>query len=104
MSTVAYPHIEITGDGHARILGTGFKVRMLAEEHQLSGADAIELQRAHPHLSLSQVYSALAYYYDNKEEIDREIADLRAMAEHMRREQGESILARKLREMGKELP
>jgi uncharacterized protein (DUF433 family) len=104
MSTVAHPHIEISADGHARIRGTGFKVRMLAEEHLITGADAMELQRGHPHLTLSQVYSALAYYYDHKDEFDREIEELRAFAEEMRAKQGESLLAKKLREMGKELP
>jgi uncharacterized protein (DUF433 family) len=104
MSTVAHPHIEITTDGHARIRGTGFKVRMLAEEHLITGADAMELQRGHPHLTLGQIYSALAYYYDHKEEFDREIEKFREFAEQMRAQQGESLLAKKLREMGKELP
>jgi uncharacterized protein (DUF433 family) len=104
MSTVAHPHIEITADGHARIRGTGFKVRMLAEEHLITGADAMELQRGHPHLTLSQVYSALAYYYDHKDEFDGEIEELREFAEQVRAKQGESLLAKKLRELGKELP
>jgi uncharacterized protein (DUF433 family) len=104
MSAVAHPHIEITNDGHARIRGTGFKVRMLAEEHLITGADAMELQRGHPHLTLSQVYSALAYYYDHKDKFDREIEELREFAEEMRAKQGESLLAKKLRELGKELP
>jgi uncharacterized protein (DUF433 family) len=104
MSTVAHPHVEITADGHARIRGTGFKVRMLAEEHLITGADAMDLQRGHPHLTLSQVYGALAYYYDHKEAFDREIEELREFAEQMRAEQGESLLAKKLRELGKELP
>jgi hypothetical protein len=42
MGKLAYPHIELTIDGEARIVGTGFKVRMLAEEHLATGADAIE--------------------------------------------------------------
>lgn len=104
MSTVAYPHIEITSDGHARIRGTGFKVRMLAEEHLITGAEAKELQLGHPHLTLSQIYSGLAYYYDHKEAFDREIGELRELAERMRAEQGESLLAKKLRELGKDLP
>jgi uncharacterized protein (DUF433 family) len=104
MSTVAHPHIEIAADGHARIRGTGFKVRMLAEEHLVTGADAKELQKGHPHLTLAQIYSALAYYYDHKEAFDHEIEELREFAEQMRAQQGESLLAKKLREMGKELP
>jgi uncharacterized protein (DUF433 family) len=104
MSTVTNPYVETTADGHARIRGTGFKVRMLAEEHQITGADAKELQRGHPQLSLSQVYGGLAYYYEHKEEFDREIERLRELAEQMQAEQGESLLAKKLRSLGKELP
>ena len=103
MSTVAHPHIEVTTDGHARIRGTGFKVRIVAEEH-LTGASPEQLQRCHPQLTLSQIYSALAYYYDHKEVFDEEIERLRTLAEKMRAEQGESLLANKLRELGKELP
>jgi uncharacterized protein (DUF433 family) len=104
MSKVAHPHIEITSDGHARIRGTGYKVRMLAEEHLASGADAMELHRGHPQLSLGQIYSALAYYYDHKDAFDREIEQLRDVAERMQREQGESALVSKLRALGRELP
>jgi uncharacterized protein (DUF433 family) len=104
MSKVAHPHIEITSDGHARIRGTGYKVRMLAEEHLASGADAMELHCGHPQLSLGQIYSALAYYYDHKDAFDREIEQLRDVAERMQREQGESGLVSKLRALGRELP
>jgi uncharacterized protein (DUF433 family) len=103
MSTVAYPHIEITSDGHARIRGTGFKVRILAEEY-LGGASPKKLQRWHPQLTLSQVYSGLAYYYDHKQKFDEEMAELNRFAEELRARQGESLLAKKLREMGWELP
>jgi hypothetical protein len=46
----------------------------------------------------------LAYYYDHKEEFDREIEELREFVEQMRAKQGESLLAKKVRELGKELP
>ena len=84
MSAIAYPHVELTSDGKARIAGTGFKVRMLAEEHRATGADAIELQRNHPHLTLGQVYGALAYYHDHKDEIDGEIEALKRAEESLR--------------------
>jgi uncharacterized protein (DUF433 family) len=32
-----------------------------------------ELVREFPHLTLAQVYDALSYYYDHKEEIDQEM-------------------------------
>jgi uncharacterized protein (DUF433 family) len=103
MSTVVHPQIEISKDGHARIRGTGFKVRILAEEY-LSGVTPVELCEWHPHLTLSQIHAALSYYYDHQQEFDQEIAKLKRFAEEFRAQQGESLLAKKLREMGKELP
>jgi uncharacterized protein (DUF433 family) len=103
MSTVSYPHIEIRETGEARIEGTGFKVRMLVEEY-LTEVSAEEIQREHPHLSLGQIHSALAYYHDHKRQIDQEIAELTRFAEGFRVEQGESLLAKKFRELGMELP
>jgi uncharacterized protein (DUF433 family) len=104
MSTVAYPHIEVRPNGKPYITGTGFKVRVLVEEYLARGVEAIELQQSHPNLTLAQIYSALAYYHDHKEEVDREIEELREFAAQARAEQGESLLAKKLREMGRELP
>ncbi|MEA5567249.1 hypothetical protein [Anabaena sp. UHCC 0399] len=34
--------------------------------------------REYPHLSLAQVYAALAYYYANQEVMDQEIANYQA--------------------------
>lgn len=104
MSTVAYPHIEIREDGKPRIAGTGFKVRVLVEEYLTTGQDAHELQAGHPHLTLAQIYSALAYYHDHKDEMDREIEELNRLVEEMRAEQGESLFEKKLRDRGFEKP
>ena len=38
----------------------------------LMGMTAEEIQRELPHLSLAQVFDALAFYLDHREEIDRE--------------------------------
>lgn len=100
---VDYPHIEVL-HGKPRIRGTGFKVRVLVQEYLATGHNAHELQTGHPQLSLAQIYSALAYYHDHKDKFDREIDELNHLAEEMRAEQGESILVKKLRELGKELP
>jgi hypothetical protein len=77
-------------------------VRILAEEY-LSGVRVEELQQWHPHLTLSQVHGALSHYFDNKEAFDAEIAELTRLVEEFRYQRGESLLAKKLREMGKEL-
>lgn len=104
MSTVSYPHIEMRKNGRLYIAGTPFKVREIAKLHLAYGWSAEEIQRELPGLTLGQAYAALGYYYDHREELDREIAAGYALAEKMRAEQGESPLAAKLRAMGQELP
>ncbi|MCX5933497.1 MAG: DUF433 domain-containing protein, partial [Pseudanabaena sp. LacPavin_0818_WC45_MAG_42_6] len=39
------------------------------------GADAVEIARRISHLSLAQVYAALAYYHVNRAEIEAELAE-----------------------------
>ena len=44
---------------------------------------ADEIARQYPHISLAEIHSALAYYYDHREEIDNEIqAELRLVKEY----------------------
>jgi uncharacterized protein (DUF433 family) len=104
MSTVSYPHIEQRQNGTLYIVGTPFKVRQIALDHVAYGWSAAEIQREHPQLTLVQIHAALSYYYDRKEELDREIEQGRALAEELRTKQGESSLVGKARAAGMELP
>ena len=70
MTLTAYKHIALTDEGVAVIGDTGFKVKQLIGERRAHGSSPEELQFQHPQLSLAQVYSALAYYEDHREEID----------------------------------
>lgn len=67
-----YPHIarnpKICG-GEPIIDGTRTTVRAIANYYQM-GMTVDEILGGLPHLSLSKVHSALAYYFDNKKEID----------------------------------
>ena len=76
MPKVLHPHV--TSDpavcgGSPRIAGTRFSVRLIVEYVLRQGVTPEELQTAFPHLNLAAIYDALAYYYDNREEIDAEI-------------------------------
>jgi hypothetical protein len=62
------------------------------------GAD--EIHRQHPHLSLSQIYNALAYYYDHQAEINRKIDKQLREMEHIKASLGMSPVRLKLRFMG----
>jgi len=51
------------------VVGTDIKVAQIAWEHEYHGMTPDEIVSAHPHLSLSNVHGALAYFYDHAEEI-----------------------------------
>jgi|GEM_PF-876408 len=59
--------------GRIRIDGTRITVHRIATLYQ-QGQDAEEIARTYSHLSLGQVYTALAYYHANRIEIDAELA------------------------------
>jgi uncharacterized protein (DUF433 family) len=95
MSTVSVEHIEIDDRGHARIAGSRIKVIHLVAERQANGWTVEELQQAHPHLSLSAIHDAFAYYYDHRELLDDQLKEDFAFAESMRKAANqEGLLAR----------
>jgi uncharacterized protein (DUF433 family) len=84
MITAPINHICLDERGVAYIAGTRIKVRHVAVELQAHGASVEQLQEVYPHLSLGQIYAALAYYYDHQEQIDAEIAEAARYVEEMR--------------------
>jgi uncharacterized protein (DUF433 family) len=72
-----YPHIETNpgiANGSEVISGTRVTVRSIAGYYQM-GMTVDEILLTLPHLTSSQVHSALAYYFDHQEEIDRDLAE-----------------------------
>ncbi len=71
-----YPYIGsnpgISG-GSPVIIGTRITVRTIAGYYQM-GKTVDEILAALSHITPSQLHSALAYYFDKQEEIDKEIA------------------------------
>ena len=70
-----WPHISLNKDGVPCIDGTRFKVYLIALDHVDGGMSVEQIHEAYPDLSHVQIYSALAYYYDHKADVDRHIAD-----------------------------
>src|SRR5438874_12574307 len=99
-SPICYPHIEQRPDGKLWLTGTQTKVLEVALDRLAHHWDADEIQRQHPHLTLGQIYSCLAYYYDHQEDMDRIIEEQLATIERLRQAQGESVLRRKLKNKG----
>jgi uncharacterized protein (DUF433 family) len=74
MDTIA-THIEITpgiAGGKPRIAGHRITVQNIAIWHERLGRSADEIATEYG-LSLADVYAALAYYFDYREEIDASI-------------------------------
>jgi uncharacterized protein (DUF433 family) len=72
----AHPYIVSTPDtcgGSARIDGTRFPVRSVVVYILRQGMTPEEMVETWDHLSLAAIYDALSYYYDHKDEIDRDI-------------------------------
>ena len=73
MATAEYAHISFNADNVPVIAGTRTKVQTIIMDHVGRGWDAQEIHRQYPNLTLGQIHSALAYYYDHKTEIDARI-------------------------------
>lgn len=72
---------EVCG-GRLRIAGTGVTVRRIVGWYKL-GLSPEEIVQDIPHLTLAQVYAALAYYHANREEIAQDMAEEEAEAEQL---------------------
>jgi uncharacterized protein (DUF433 family) len=80
-----YEHIVLDDGGVPLIGGTTMKVIELVLEQNVYGWSAEELHFQHPYLSLGQIHSALAYYWDHKDALDQDITRRRARVEELRR-------------------
>ena len=76
------------------------KVIELVMAQKAHGWSPEELHFQHPYLSMSQIYSALAYYWEHKEALDADIEKRFNDAEQLRQEAGPSPLAERLRQEG----
>lgn len=73
MPTTVYPHIEFGAGDEPVIQGSNTAVVLIAMDRIAHDWDATEIQRQRPHLSLGQIHSALAYYYDHEQEMNQRI-------------------------------
>lgn len=81
LTETRYEHIVINDDGVPSIAGTTMKIAELITAQTAYGWSPEELRFQFPSLTLGQIHSALAYYWDHREELDRDIARRLAMAE-----------------------
>ena len=84
-SDTQYKHVTLRDDGAPAVAGTAMRVEILVLEHQEYGWSPAELHFQHPHLSMGQIHSALAYYWDHKAEMDQEIKEGLEQVDNLRR-------------------
>jgi len=85
---VSREHIEIVEGAFGpkpRIRGSRIRVEDIMNWHEKAGMSADEIVKDFPQLTHADVHAALAYYWDNKEEMDRMIAEGDAWVEEYRR-------------------
>lgn len=82
---VTYPHIEkIEGSSACLRRIPRIRVAQIVIDHLNHGWSADEICIHYPHLKLSEVHSALAYYFDHQAEIDGEIEEEQRLIEESR--------------------
>src|ERR1039457_2523186 len=96
MATHVATNIDIDEKGVAWITGANTKVIEVVLDKLAYGWSPEEIHFQHPHLSLAQIHSALAYYYENQEKLDAEIERGLEEAEALRAECADSPLRQKL--------
>jgi len=93
----AYEHIVVDERKVAFIEGTPVKVVELVLDHRAYGWSAEEMHFQHPQLSLGQIHSALAYYWDHRDELDAEVEDRWRRVQRLREHADPSALREKLK-------
>lgn len=97
-----YEHITLNEDRVPSITGTTMKVVELVVEQRAYGWSPEELHFQHPYLTLGQIHSALAYYWDHRDELDRDIGRRLERVEELRNANQPSELVERLRSRGPE--
>ncbi len=57
------------------IVGTRVEVQYLVKDHEWHGIDPEAIARGYDNVSIAQVYAALAYYHDNRDEVRQMIRE-----------------------------
>jgi uncharacterized protein (DUF433 family) len=100
LTATEYKYVELDENNVPLIAGTTMKVIELVQAHLAYGWSPAELHLNHRYLTMSQIHSAFAYYWDHKQELDADMQRRFEYAEKLRLEAGEFQVAKKLRAQG----
>lgn len=97
LSETRYEHIILNEARVPMIAGTTMKVIELVLDHLAYGWSPEELHFQHPHLTLGQIHSALAYYWDHKAELDEDIERRLQIVDQLQQTKSSTSLAERLK-------
>lgn len=100
MATAPAAHIHLDEHGTAWIDDTNVKVIEVVLDKLAHGESAEETHLQYPHLTVSQVYAALAFYHDNQAAFDRQIESDYREYQSLREQTKNSPGRRKLARLG----
>ncbi len=100
LNQTAYAHIVIDEQDVPYLAGTETKVIELVLNRMAYGWSAEEMHLQHPHLTLGQIHSALAYYWDHQDELDEEIQRRLEYVEGIRSTSEPTRLVKRLKAQG----
>ena len=92
--------IELDERGVAWITGTKVKAIEVATDKLAHGSSPEEMHLQYPHLSLAQMYAALAYYYEHQAEFEAEILRQAERAKAWAETAKDSPIRQRLKEQG----
>jgi uncharacterized protein (DUF433 family) len=95
-----HKYITLHNDGIPYVAGSTMKVVELVTSHLTYGWSPAELHFQYPHITMSQIYSALSYYWDHKVEIDADIDRRLTLAQQQRADATVSPILAKLQAKG----
>ncbi len=100
MIETRYEHIVLDEQGVPLIAGTNTKVIEIVLDKIAYGWSAEEIHSQHPYLSLGQIHSALAYYWDHQLALDTDMQLRFEAVEKLQKAAAPTPFQKKLREQG----
>ncbi len=85
--------------GKPCVAGTRIRVWDIYVSHEVRGMTPDEIVAQYPEISLAEVHAAMAYYWDHREAIDKQIKEADEFVDQLRAVTGPGPLERKLRGM-----
>jgi uncharacterized protein (DUF433 family) len=100
LTPTEYPHIVLTQEQVPVIEGTTLKVIELVMAQRAYGWTPEEIQINHRNLSMSQIYAALAYYWDHRSTLYADIQRRENYVQRLEQKNQDSPFVSRLKSQG----